>query len=334
MKKLLLLSLIIVSAHFAKAQAYQKMLADTVTEFDVNTLCLGVESKQEGPGTVQANCVYNYCANQWALNAWYAQGDSIYNGKTYKKFTYNSGFVGLMREDTIAKKVFFIQYCNTYEELLYDFSLNQGDTITYNFPYPGINMPSGDYIVDSIRVKHDYSTYYRKHFYLRDHSSINNYTLEMIEGVGCVVHPLFLYTGFQVGMLGYYPDCPGANFDQALSCKWDNGNKVYRDSCEYAIASMVSPGSGDSCVYCHGFTGGVNSLTDQHALEVYPNPATDKMVVKGKHELGMVFLYNAKGTLVYQTKTTNKQLELNLDKLPAGIYLLRVGEGSYRIVKE
>jgi hypothetical protein len=334
MKKFLpaLLSLCVILE--CRSQAYQKMLGDSVTEFDVNSYCLAIGSKQNSPDASQGNCVNNYCINMASLNAWYVKNDSLYNGKTYKKVVYENIFEGLIREDTTARKVYFIQYCNNYEELLYDFSLLQGDTIQYTFPWQGTYLPSGDYIVDSIRVKHDYSAYYHRHFYLRNHAGSSSHTLELIEGVGCTVHPLFLFSYFQTGYLGYHPTCTGANYDQGLSCKWDNGTKVYWDSCAYNYVTGSGSPVIDSCVYCLGFTGDVNEFAAIGPAEIYPNPASAEVIIRSKAELGLVEIYNTLGTNVYRRYTRERQLTPDLAELPRGIYFVRVHDTILKLARE
>src|SRR6185312_2231183 len=215
--------------------AYQPLLADSITEFDAVGVCM-LAKQQNSTQQTQSNCVDAHAYNTGFLNAWYAYGDSLHNGKNYKKVSYSNSFQGLIREDTAAKKIYFIQYCNTNEELLYNFSLSQGDTISYNFKYSNTFMTSGVFTVDSIRLQHDYQNYYRKHFYLQNHQAPNTSVLEMVEGIGSTTHPLFLYYNFYPDVYGTFPTCAAANFSQALSCKSNNGVKVYYDSCLYKIA--------------------------------------------------------------------------------------------------
>src|SRR5207244_2443621 len=99
------------------------------------------------------------------------------------------------------------------ETLLYDFSLQKGDSINYNFT-PAYNL-SGYYVVDSIVMLHDYKNFYRRHFYLQNHSQPGNFILELIEGVGNTSHPLFLYYYFSYGFMGVNPQCPASQYDLA-----------------------------------------------------------------------------------------------------------------------
>ena len=85
-------------------------------------------------------------------------GDSIYNGNTYKKvFSYRDEqhserfFAGLIREEN--KKTYFVPYRISLEtlleeSLLYDFSLKQGETFEYDM--------GGDYFETMYVLQSDY----------------------------------------------------------------------------------------------------------------------------------------------------------------------------------
>ena len=306
----------------AGALVYQKLLADSVTEFDINAPCFGSLKHNNSTQQTLSNCVN---VNQYMHNIFYAKGDSLYTGKTYKKITYNNVFQGLMREDTAAKKVYFIQYCNTNEQLLYNFSLSVGDTITYSFTNPGYYMPSGVYKVDSIKLKHDYTSYYHKHFYLRNHSSVNNITLEMIEGVGNVSHPLFLYYNFNINSF-LFPSttCTAANFNEALSCKFDNGTKIYADSMLYqlAIAHEYAGGNISVCNYCLGSSGGIEQYNVAELVTISPNPNNGNFTVEvSGNQKQTLQLFDINGRLVL-TQTMQNKTTIDVSNFNAGVYNL------------
>jgi len=85
--------------------------------------------------------IYGYGADNAIVNAWttyhFFEGDSVVNGKTYKKVFYYEDeqhterfFEGLMREEN--KKTYFIINSpegNTVETVLYDFSLEMNDSL-------------------------------------------------------------------------------------------------------------------------------------------------------------------------------------------------------------
>jgi hypothetical protein len=171
-----------------------------------------------------------YCQNQ-SMNPRYQYiltGDTTMNGKIYSKidrsglcsqcckapYSPQDGYIGAYRQDTITKKVFFIQNGMTDEQLLYDFSLRVGDTIKgFLLPYG----PSGItvYSIDSILLD---SIYYRR---------INSGAIQLIEGIGSsqgLIEPLIPYD--PVGW---------------LICFNKNGETVYYNNV-----------SGDSCNIVNG----------------------------------------------------------------------------------
>jgi len=136
----------------------------------------------------------------------FMQGDTIINGKTYKKI-YAQGFIGepsaypyfctpylvdtnssfinkFIREDTSTQKVYlYDEYLNNYypecaidgERVLYDFNVQAGDTLKcYVATMGDCNFSS---IVDS--VKYEYGT---KIVYFTGDGFIHNYA--MFEGIG------------------------------------------------------------------------------------------------------------------------------------------------------
>lgn len=323
----------------AGAQGYQRLLADSVTVFRIVPLFIPVLEKTTPVIQYQST----NCVNVWSGD-YYAQGDSIYNSFTYKKINYG-GFVGLMREDTLAKKVYFIQYCNSTEDLLYDFSLQTGDSINYSFPNSSSLVVSGWYKVDSIKFSHDYLGYYRKHFFM--HNRLNamvwpgNYkaSLEMIEGVGNTNHPLFLYYWFMTGEMaitgGSNPRCFNTQYDELVSCKWDNGIKVYFDSCSYSTAQLNPCIShGDSCQYST-ICSAIEEFVGIKNVSVYPNPATDLVNITIETEKQMNLSFSLVNILGVEVKRETPQqlikgknnLQLSVKDLSEGIYLLRISDG-------
>ena len=81
------------------------------------------------------------------------------------------------------------------------------------------------------------------------------------------------------------------------NCKWDNGTKVYADSCLYAI-SMYSGGGPypDSCTYCLGFTGGIkNKMAELNQIKLTPNPVNNIVTVNSNSELSLITICNSLG---------------------------------------
>jgi len=76
---------------------------------------------------------------------------------------------------------------------------------------------------------------------------------------------------------------------------------------------------------------GTDELKELSQIEVYPNPATDRVNIKASGEILKVEVYNHIGQLVYKTEASSNILNFNIDQLELGIYLFRVqtAEGMF-----
>ena len=59
-------------------------------------------------------------------------------------------------------------------------------------------------------------------------------------------------------------------------------------------------------------------------VNLYPNPASDKLYLEGIKEEYKISIYNATGMMV-KTITLQGDSEINISDLPAGLYLVRMG---------
>ena len=71
------------------------------------------------------------------------------------------------------------------------------------------------------------------------------------------------------------------------------------------------------------------------AVHVYPNPATGRLTVRATESLAQeVQLVNLQGQTVLQAKLTEEQTRLDVSALPKGLYMVRVGQHSRRVLLE
>lgn len=159
-------------------------------------------------GIPQPNAQYQYTFD----------GDSIVNSISYSK-VYSSGisnclsfgFCGLLRDDTLNQKVYFIQPDSSSEKLLYDFSLNVGDTVPDLFNYTGVSV-----IVDSIDTI-NYGGIARRRFRYALNMGPHNdpYIIEGIGNVSGLLVPLesptisYYLICFSIGGQYIFPDSTG-----------------------------------------------------------------------------------------------------------------------------
>ena len=91
--------------------------------------------------------------------------------------------------------------------------------------------------------------------------------------------------------------------------------------------TCVDPGTGQgayislaSCTTaCVGTA--INEVTSE--LLIYPNPATDKLVVESNAK-GIVYIKNLLGKTIYKTRKSDYLLEVNTSQFAKGIYILQL----------
>jgi hypothetical protein len=241
----------------------------------------------------------------WSLSFYndtmYVSGDTVANSLSYKKLTskkYESTY-GLMREDTVAGKVWFKSlYYNsdstdTVEVLTYNFSLQKGDTFdTWNVNYPGNmkdDMPDSLTIVDTIYYQNGL-----KHIQFKAAGDVflGAYTKEplmMIEGIGSIYGVLWK---MRTAAMPHYLLC------------------AYKDGVQQPYTNVLYKGD------CSPPKLSVNSITQKTAIEVYPNPATNMLHIKGVGNCS-IRITTVNGVEVLQVKKVDK---VDITALPAGVY--------------
>jgi len=145
--------------------------------------------------------------------------DTIYNNISYKVldgYHYISGGFWL-REDVNNEKIFMsYEYNNQRREcLLYDFSLEEGDTFEITNPIAPFALFPGDFVVDSIITKLLLDGQNYKFYYLSSLNSSINELPVWIQGIG------------SLSMINAPGGGPNINTSGQLSCFYSNGNLIY-----------------------------------------------------------------------------------------------------------
>lgn len=116
-------------------------------------------------------------------------------------------------------------------------------------------------------------------------------------------------------------------------------------------AIAVSPGvttvytvtgtDANGCVNFTSFTQSVSACTgidvastsSATAVSIYPNPTSGIITVKGK-EGSQIQVFNSIGELILSTELKNETIELDLSNQSNGIYFIRVGSATNKIIKD
>jgi hypothetical protein len=82
-------------------------------------------------------------------------------------------------------------------------------------------------------------------------------------------------------------------------------------------------------------TTGINLLTEEAAISIYPNPVTDRLYIQSPVAIRQVVVYNTNGSILLQQENLGNSI--NVSTLPQGVYMLKIvtaeGEITRKIVK-
>jgi len=234
--------------------------------------------------------------------------DVVINGQAYKEFTdpfpqYDTTAEAYMnvidlREDVDARKVY--KLVNGTEQLLYDFSLEDGATIQI-----------GDFLWTATVDEVDCDGGDRKRITL--HTQYLNHTLTQvwIEGVGTTAHPFYpdinIYSVFSTG----------GGLTYHTKCSFQNGAHIY--------------GSSECAAYMP------LAVADQdHPAKISfsPNPVINEINLTSPQELqnGSLKFYNLQGQLVREVnKLSGSAATINRGNLASGMYFVQLSDGAKAI---
>ena len=236
------------------------------------------------------------------------QGDTLINNLLYKKVMrsddslHSNWFVKrFIREDVASQKVYLYDVTSQLEMLLYDFSLETGDSIL-----------TGDRVsyakVDTVIYEpFGNSTDTLKQVYFESGGI-------WVEGIGSL-------WGVLEGLNAFFTT--GAS--TRLVCYYENNNLLYHnpefDSC-FPDSNTVS-----------------NSMFDSKKdIEIFPNPASDKITIHSPNSrIFEVEIYDLTGTCLYRNLNPGlNRLDLKTDNLPKGMNVLKVRDeqdkSSHKII--
>jgi hypothetical protein len=204
--------------------------------------------------------------------------------------------VALLREDTLARKVYVASGWCSQDSLLYDFSMQVGDTMKFSASCPLSGTPDSFYKVDSINyTPFFYGNAPIKTWYLHDIDSVYA-NLELYESVGT-----------SIGFWGYQ-----LNFDEG---------QLENNLVEYCIGTDSA--CGFSCV--NPLLGLTDLSLQDISITVYPNPAKDILTVDLTNmppdENLQFVLTDILGQELRSQTITNAKTEVDISALQSGIYV-------------
>ncbi len=247
-------------------------------------------------------------------------GDTVINGLEYTKLykmilnkycntcPTDTLYVGAYRNDIPNKIVYFLQ--DSIEKILYNFSLNVGDTIptTYYIETHGYIMTVCD--IDSIQLENGE---YRKQFTYEFPVQLETCDFPVVEGSGSLLGLLetmsFGEDAFQTVLV-----CNHVNDSLLFMSEWWEDCKSPEDTCIVGIAESNAPVS--------------------NGIEISPNPVKNRShirfinpkQIKGNYTLT---LYNLVGVRVKTySNIGNDNLVIDKNDYEAGVYIFVLRNGK------
>ncbi|NQU33985.1 MAG: PKD domain-containing protein, partial [Bacteroidetes bacterium] len=222
--------------------------------------------------------------------------------------TYNSTYFGAVRT-TVDKKV-YVKLPDLPETILYDYSLEIGDTIWYNI---GGAATSGSIVLmeqDHYKVVTDIDSillldnHYHNRWFL-DGDFMNDI---WIEGVGSVVW---------FGLFNPIITDAATNGDSfSFACFKQNDIPLYINNPEC-----------DKC-FCYLLTSISKSTENTYGIDIYPNPAYDIVIVSFNNEIPQdaeLVIYNTSGNCVFNTLINKaNKVSINTNEWKKGLYLISI----------
>jgi hypothetical protein len=247
---------------------------------------------------------------------YYTDGDTIINSTTYVKIKKTElpaindvsiypTYTGAIRQDTLNKKIYIVLADSTTERILYDFSLQVGDTINSVLhdlasDCVGFNIETISSI-DSILINGNY----HKRFNVQGSCNSVSY----IEGIGS-------YYGL------IFPNRLDEK-ESHLSCTKVNGQTYYpyiNFSCN--LTNPVST---------------MDKMVNISDIDIYPNPTADELNIKITNaglSFVLITISNTLGEIVIKEKMLTNEKKLDISTLPNGLYFLKLNSKENTITKK
>jgi hypothetical protein len=248
-----------------------------------------------------------YCfSGDCSTDIYYTNGDTIVDGINFKVldgYHYISrGF--LLREDVAEKKVYLKLYFpngDIRDYLLYDFSLEVGDSIDMKNPATPFTQDAGYYKVDEIALLPlaDGNSY--RHFYLSPtiSNTISTNRAIWVEGVG------------SLSLINAPSGVPDVNEAGKVACLFKNGNSFYSD------LEIIDACEASFILDTPEFT------ATKTNIQIIKTPSLNEFSVININSFKKIEVFNLNGKKINSYDINNQSsIDLNLSNYKAAMYLL------------
>jgi len=243
------------------------------------------------------------CNGYCSTVAYRMYGDTLINAISYNKLWVESfmfvgpfnppynyvpdNYIGAIRQDSINKKVYYIDASMTSDTLLYDFDLAVGDTLPQTYCTNGLPQPSIVSGIDSILMSNSY------HKRFKFANTISGFDTDyLIEGVGAGGGLFYLYEFFEGGpVLNCFREADTHNCAYTFAGIFEHDNK-----------SLLSISPNPFAIE-----------TTLHSDNIFHDATAT--------------VYNCYGKIVKQMKNINgNTVTLTREDIPSGMYFLKMTE--------
>jgi hypothetical protein len=217
-----------------------------------------------------------------------------------------SDLLGLIREDTVDRKVFFlgVSMQNSFptETILFDFDPNVGDTVGQtgfvvdSFGYRNINIGGITNQVRTIFIKHPGSEIYLPPF-----------GAELVPALGT-----------DEGLFGIH--FPIIRHELSNDQRW---LKCYQRNGVYMGIQPYIPTYEDCNCHLLCCTNAVDNFY-QSLFSVSPNPVKESILISNVTSQCQVSIFNTLGNIVFEGKSNNNNMQLQTSAWHPGIYIIKV----------
>lgn len=223
-------------------------------------------------------------------------GTTIRNGYRYSRFEDGS----LVREDTTLNIVYIIHRNDSVERILYDYNVQEGDTISYDFS----GFPIWVEHMDTVMLNGYPHKMYRVHGF---NGNINN---TMIEGIGNISGLTELWSY----------DYEYTSFGYGLVCFTNKYAAPVSDKLDFTWCRYIA-------------TNAQNIQKTDNTVHIYPQPAHSEFTIQLPTEVtGKMIIINSMGQIVY-TRNVAHEASLNINgiSLNTGVYYYRINSSNAKV---
>jgi hypothetical protein len=226
--------------------------------------------------------------------------DTIINSLSYSKLNYCGGnYKGGLRDDGIGR-VYFVPADSLSELLIYDFTVQTGDTVTLFQEIDSNTWMANTYMylyVDSVMINGTF----------RKRINMSSGGASWIEGIGCT-QGLFKEAWLNV-----------SNYYLNLECMSHKDTTLYP---EFSLGPC-------------SLTSDLKETTIKGDVKIYPNPTTGRFEITSDQEIQMIEVMDLLGNTIHRFVVNNTVSGIDLSYLASNIYFLKFyDKKGYLIIKK